>query len=277
MLEEKEQSSNADAISGSADNLWINKDGTFGDMATAPAGVADLVTKKGLKNISALTVSYGELEGKLGNQSNLIAIPEQGDVEGFNRMADALGRPKSPEEYTFTRQEKDVDVDDHLLGLFKQVAYKEGMPQAAFESTVRFQLDAARTYVDGVEKSRQDSLDNAQKAIRGRFNTEDEYTDYTKKSLGFAESFKLSEDKNLADVLEDKGLMQDPDILDMLNSLASRVAEAPLDYTKTSHPTSQKARLAAIQANPAFTHALDPNHDKVMAEYWALCNEQPEG
>jgi hypothetical protein len=144
------------------------------------------------------------------------------------------------------------------------------MPQGAFADTVQFQIDALKAadtiYKDGLVKD----LDDRQKAIRGKFNSENEYNDFTKKALGFAEAYKISETRSLADVFEDKGLMQDPEILDLLGGLADRVAEDPLPNGGTRTIPSKDAQLKAIQANPAFIDAMHVDHDNVMAEYHKL-------
>ncbi len=258
---------------------WIDDGGTFGDMAKAPEAVRTFVEKKGLKDLSSMTVSYQEMESKLGsmpNTDNMVALPVEGNQESFDNFADRCGRPKSANDYLFTKTEKDVNVPDELLNSYRQYAYKEGMSQDAFAKTVRFQLDASNAAMDNYNSQVQKNTDDAQKAIRGRFNTEDEYNDYTKKALGYAEAYKVSDTRSLADVFEDKGLMQDPEILDVLGSLADKLVEDPMPRGTTRSNESRQAQLAAIRTNPAYLDPMHPEHQKVFKE-WQTLILQKEG
>ena len=76
--------------------------------------------------------------------------------------------------------------------------------------------------------------DTAQKAIRERFSSEDEYNAYTQKALDFAAGFKIKEGTSAADVLERKGLMHDPEILEVFGSLANSVKEDTLLHQQAS-------------------------------------------
>ena len=255
-------------------NAWINNDGTFGDMATAPESLRNLVAKNGMKDVGALATSFGELQGKLGNQENMIAIPKEG--ESWDGFYDKMGRPETSEKYEFKGSDGDDQMDDSLMGMFKQYAYKEGMSQDGFQNIVRFQMDAAKAYEENYVLEAQKETDTAQKAIRERFNTDDEYKAYTEKALGFAESFKLGEDRSVMDVIEAKGLTHDPEILDMLGSLADKTVEDPLQHSGTRTPQNREAQLTAIKADPAFVDAGHKDHYKIMQTYWALF-ENKEG
>lgn len=264
----------------SNENNWIDPSGTFGDMEKAPENVREFVTKTGTKDIGSLVTSYSELRTKMDsmpNTDNMISLPKEGDTESQAAFNMKMGCPESPDKYSFTKREGDVDVDDNLLGMFKQLAHKEGMPQAAFESTVRFQLDAAKAYAENYEIESKKETDDAQKAIRERFNTEDEYNDYTKKALGFAEQFKLSNGTSAADVLERKGLAYDPEILEVFGSLADKVVEAPLPIGGTRVLPNREAQLAAIKADPAFLDAMHPNHEEVFNQWKAMFGTKREG
>jgi len=246
---------------------WINPDGTFGDLSQAPEDVRSFIETKGYKAIDGMIKSQKELESFVGQRDQLITIPDENDTEGWNEVHTKLGRPAKPEDYKFEPSEEEKNlVNENLLGLFKEYAHQQGMNQKAFENTVRFQLDATKAEMQAYAEEQ----NNAQKAIRERFNTEDEYNQFTQKALGFAEGFKLDDGKSVADVIENYGLAHDPVVLDMLGQLADRVAEDPLPTGETRVPQSQPDKLKAIKENPAFTNAAHPDHEKVMQEYWGL-------
>lgn len=249
---------------------WINSDGSFGDLTKAPEGVGEFITRKGWKNTEAMVNSHRELETKLGQVDKMILIPADDDVEGQRRLATKLGCPENAEGYQFNLQDGDP-MDDKLLSLFKQSAYRDGMPQKAFQDVVQFQIDAVKESNKLYEEQTASATAEAQKAIRGRFNSEDEYNLYTQKALGFAEKFKLSDgETTAADVIERKGLAYDPEILEMFGSLADVVSEDSLDFSKARVTPNRDSQLKDIIGKPAFTDALHVDHLKVMEEYWAL-------
>ena len=251
---------------------WINPDGTFGDLSKAPEGVGEFITKKGYKDVVSWTNSHQELESMVGQRDKLIKIPEAGDEEGFREMATKLGCPVKAEDYEFTPQEGDP-YDENLVGLFKQVAFKDGMPQNAFKSVVQFQIDAIKEANKLWEEQQANEQNEAQQALRNSFESEEDYNAYTQKALGFAGQFKLKNgETTAADVIERKGLAYDPEILEVFGTLADSTNEDALQFTKTSSAPSREQRLADIKKNPAFLQAMHPDHDKVMDEYWTLFN-----
>lgn len=271
-----EQNDNSNNENLTPEIKWISQDGTFGDLETAPDGVGEFITNKGWKDLAAMTQSHRELESKLGDLKNMIKIPDDNDEVGQRALATRLGCPEKYEDYTYEAKVGD-SMDKDLLNLFKQSAYKDGMPQKAFQDVVRFQLDA----ITAGEKAYADNMasvtDEAQKAIRERFNTEDEYDTYTQEAMGFAEQFKLSDDRSVMDVIEDKGLAYDPEILNMLDKLSHSVDEDSLPINKIRVTPDRDVLMKELQKDPAFTDALHPDHEEKMEEFWALHGMKKRG
>jgi len=269
-----EENSNEDAgganENGTVEPSFVNLDGTFGDMSKASEGVRDFVAKKGFKSIDEQTAAHVELEGMLGQKDRLVVIPEGDDTEAWSKVYDKFGRPESAEKYVFTPREGDPKPEGGLITMFKEYAYGKGMNQEAFQDTITFQMDAIlaadKIYADQILNERNE----AQKAIRGRFDTEDEYNDFTQKGMAFAEKFKLDENKSVMDVLEAKGLAHDPVVLDMMSQLSDMTIEDPLGERTRSTTVSKEDRIREIQKDPAFVNTMDPNHYKIMDEYKAL-------
>ena len=249
---------------------FIDKEGTFGDMTKAPDNVREFVAKKGFKSIGEMTSAQVELEGMLGQREKLITVPESGDVDGWGKFYDRMGRPAKAEDYAFTARDGDPKAEGSLITMFKEYAYGKGWNQDAFQETVNFQMDAikAADQVYAQEVLDQRNLD--QKAIRGRFDTEEKYNEFTQKGMAFAEKFKLDENKSVMDVLVDKGLAHDPVVLDMMGQLSDRTVEDPLGERTRSKAVNKDDRIREIQKDPAFTNVMDPNHYPIMKEYHAL-------
>lgn len=79
------------------------------------------VANKGWKDPGAVVQSYQELAKFAGAKQNYVEIPEAGDVEGVTGILRKLGAPESAEGYSFDIGE-DVQVDENLLGSFKEMA-----------------------------------------------------------------------------------------------------------------------------------------------------------
>jgi hypothetical protein len=260
-----------------AEPNWINVDGTFGDLSKAPEGVGDFITKKDFKDISAMTASHKELESMMGHRDRMFTIPEPGDKEGFRAMATKLGCPEKPEDYKFDIKEGDP-MDTNLLNMFKQSAFNDGMPQNAFADVVQFQVDAIKCGETEYARIQTQEKEDAQKAIRERFNSEDDYNDYTQKALGFASKFKLEgSEVTAADVLERKGLAHDPEVLEVFSILANSVKEDSIPFGKDKFTPNRQDQIKAITASESFVNGQHPDHDKNMQEYWALFDVKREG
>jgi hypothetical protein len=202
---------------------------------------------------------------------NMVRIPEDGDAEGWSKFShEHLGCPSCPEDYTYISKEG-APMDEKLLGLFKESAFKDGMPQKAFQDVVDFQVGAIVESNKQYEDKAALDIEESQKAIRERFNSDDEYDAYTKKALGFADQFKLKDGTTTAaDVLERTGLAYDPQILEVFNTLANSTKEDSLPFGETRVTPNKDAQLKAITSNPAFVQPVHPDHPKVMEEYWTL-------
>ncbi len=266
MSEEGDTASSDDAKV--IETSFVNPDGSFGDMSKAPENVRDFVTKNGYKGIGAMVESHEELRSFVGEREKILRIPDDGDKEGWQKAHIRLGMPEKAEDYKLNvADDSSLKGETDLINSFKAYAHQSGMPQTGFDSVVNF-YEAA---MESGEKEYKRQMDEAQEAIRGRFDTEDEYNKYTQKALGFAEQFKLDDNRSVADVIEDRGLAHDPEILDMLSKLADSTSEDALPRTKISgSPVTREDKIKEITNNPAFTNALHPGHHKLMEEWKAL-------
>ncbi len=258
---------NSNDNGGDTDVTETNWDGSFGDMSRVSDNVKDFVSNKGYKGVDNMVESYQELESFVGQRDKLLRIPEADDVEGWQKANVRLGMPEKAEDYKLNvADDSPLKDETDLVASFKAYAHQSGMPQKGFDGVINFYQEAMAA--GEVEYAKQ--MKEAQTVIRDRFDTEDEYTDYTKKALGFAEQFKVNDNRSAADVIEDKGLAHDPEILEMFTKLADSIAEDALPHTETSTIQSREDQIKAVTSNPAFMDALHPQHRKVMEEYRAI-------
>lgn len=248
-------------------NEQSNWDGNLENLSSVSENTRNFITNKGYKNIDSMTDSYRELESFVGQRDQMLRIPDEGDTEGWAKANIRLGMPEKAEDYKLNvPDDSPLKGETDLIASFKAYAHQGGMPQKGFDGVINFYQEAMKA--GEVEYQRQ--MDEAQTVIRERFDTEDEYTDYTKKALGFAEKFRVNDNRSAADVIEDKGLAHDPEILEMFTKLADSIVEDALPHTETSVTQTRSEQILAITNNKAFTDALHPQHRKIMEEYKAI-------
>ena len=124
---------------------WVNDDGSFGTLDSAPEPIKDLVSKKGWKGVGDLASAYTELERFKGaSPDKLFTIPAEDDADGWSKVWNKLGRPETPDGYTTKfKAPEGLEISEDLLNQFKQYAYQKGMSDAMFNDVVQFQLDAS--------------------------------------------------------------------------------------------------------------------------------------
>jgi len=239
---------------------WITPDGQFSE--NAPEEVKSLLESKKWKSVNDLVKGYKELE-KLTGSGKHLTIPEDDNPEAWEKVYDAIGRPESPDKYEI-QYDGDVPIDDELVGQFKQYAYKLGLNQKQFNDTVAFQLDVVEAQLKAQEEERA----AAAKLLKEKWGE----ANYENKIL---QSRKIADELGIYKTLEKKGLASDPDIIMMLDTIASKTSEDAIKDSD-SEQTGQKSpeeRLAEIKRSEAFTQRFHPDHKKIMAEYLAITQQ----
>jgi len=98
-----------------------------------PAEFKDNPTLAQYNDIGALIKSHISAQSLIGSS---IQLPKEGDAEGLNKVYDKLGRPKTPDEYSFNLGEeiKVESLNPDLMGWAKGAFHKAGLnPQQANE------------------------------------------------------------------------------------------------------------------------------------------------
>lgn len=260
---------------------WINSDGSFGDIANAPEVVRDLATKKGYKGVEDLAMAYSNAEKKFGVEpERLVTWPkDESDVDGYKAIYSRFGVPETPDGYKFEyKAPEGIEVDDNILGDFKAKAHQLKLNNAQVNALVQYQLDLAKQGSDNYSKQLKEQAElqakqseEAQaKAIEALkkehgIKTEAEYVDFMNKAQ------KMAEDAGLFQVLDETGLKDDPRVIKALHEMSKKVSDQALpNKNNTQGATDNKARIAEITKDPAFTSPTHPQHQAIMKEYLAL-------
>ena len=260
-------------------STWVGADGTFGDVATAPDGVRDLITKKGWKGVGDIATAYSNLESMKGvPPERMLTLPEKpDDADGWNTVYNRLGRPETADKYEFKATEGSAKLDEKLLGDFKKYAHGLGLSTKQFNDIVKFQVDASTSAMSEYEKQSKSDTEAAALAAKA---TQDAAWNDLKGKRGIkddaalqslvAKAKKVAEDVGVFDAANKLGLGDNPEFINAMIELSSRVSESALPRKADAGTATPKAqKLNEIINNPAFVDRMNPEHNKIMAEYHA--------
>jgi len=238
---------------------WLTPDGGITD--GAPEIVRNLVEAKKWDNVEQLAKGYSELE-KLVGTGDYVVLPKDDNPEAWDKVYNTLGRPEEPDAYEI-KYEGDLEIDPELSSRFKQYAHKLGLTQKQFNDIVSFQLDTVKLQAEAVQQRRQAEIE--------------ENINVLKREFGLNYESKIRDARAIADklgiynVIEQKGLASDPDIIKMLDVIASRSAEDSIAPTgETAVGKTPEQELEDIKAGDAFTKKFHPDHKKIMERFMEL-------
>lgn len=236
---------------------WMSPDGEFRN--GAPEKVQNLLDSKKWGKVEQVVDAYLELEKFKGVGEHLV-IPEAEDAEGWDNVYKMLGRPETHDKYEFS-YEGDISISDEIVGQFKQFAHGLGLTQKQFDAIVNFQLDAVSAQGEAYNSQMTTQKEQNITALKQKWG-EANYEVKVKGARIIADSL------GIYNTLEAKGLASDPDIINMLDVIATRTAEDVI--TPQASVTPQKSlqeRLEEIKKSDAFMQKFHKDHKKIMAEF----------
>ena len=239
--------------------------------ATEPSGqggvwhgdeYAELVKAKGWSGADAALKSYSELEKFKGAGDHLL-IPKDDDVDGWSKVYNMMGRPETADKYQFTN-ETGVEISDELFNGFKAFAHKEGYSQKQMAGAIEFQLEAVKASEDMFTQQRKERSDGHIEAMRQKW--QNEYEPTVTKIEATAEKLGVKA------FLEEMGISKEPEIVNMLLTIANSDSEDNLNAGGSPAPVAKglSEQLKDIMASDAFNNKFHQDHKKVMAEYMEL-------
>lgn len=242
---------------------WMPLDDEFRN--SAPDNVKDLIAKKGYTHLGQIFDSYSELETFKGVGEHLVIPESEDDVEGWDKVRAQLGWVGAANKYKFN-YEGDIPINDELLGQFKEYANKKRWSQKEFEDTVNFQLEAVAAQEEAYKAQTKAQKEENIQALKQKWG-EANYEVKVKGARIIADSLGIYQ------TLEAKGLASDPDIINMLDTIASRTTEDVITPVAPVITKTPQERLEEIKKSEAFTSKFHPDHSKIMSEYMKI-NQQ---
>lgn len=240
---------------------WMNPDGEFGE--GTPEKIQTLLDKKKWTNINQLFDGYGELEKFKGMGEHLVIPESEDDVEGWDKIRTQLGWLGGADKYEFN-YDGDIPISDDLLAQFKEYANKRRWSQKEFEETIMFQLDAIAAQDEAYKIAFATQKEENIKALKQRYG-EANYETRVKEARIVADKLGIYQ------TLEAKGLASDPDIINMLDVIATRTAEGVItpQTLDTSIKTPQE-ELEEIKKSEPFLQKFHKDHKTTMSRFMEL-------
>ena len=239
---------------------WMSPDGEVRE--GAPEAVKNLLDVKKWNTVEQLVEGFVNLEKFTGIGKHLV-IPEADDAEGWNNVYSVLGRPETHDKYAFD-YDGEVEISDELVGQFKQFAHGLGLTQKQFNDVVRFQLDAVTAQNEAYNVQFATLKEENIKALKQKWG-EANYEVKVKEARIIADKLGIYK------TLEAKGLASDPEIISMLDTIASRTAEdvitPPSPPTPTKTPEEEREEL---NKSDAWKDKFHPKHKEVQARIMEL-------
>ncbi len=260
----KEAVSNAPATEPSSPtSSWMNSEGEFGE--GVPDDIKALLEKKKWTNINQLATGYSELEKFKGVASgDHLVIPQNAeDVEGWNKIYTQLGKPETADKYEF-KNETGVDISDDLISSFKDFAHKENYTQKQLAGAVQFQLEAVQAAEEISTQQRQERKDGNISTMKDKW--QDKY-DVTQTKID-----AIAEKLQVKSFLEEMGIDKEPEIVNMLLTIANSDSEDKLNPDGAPAPEAKglQEQMKDIMISDGFKDKFHPDHKKIMSNYMDL-------
>lgn len=117
-----------------------------------------------IKNFEGFVSQFVNQKKMLGDRANLLALPKDGDAQGWNDLYNKLGRPEAADKYNLGKRGEDRDYSD-----FDKAFHAKILPAVHAAGVTQKQLDAIvpvfNAYADEVQGA---SLQSAQDYATGQ-------------------------------------------------------------------------------------------------------------
>ena len=246
---------------------FVSNDGSFGDMADAPAEVKSVVESKGFKSVSDMAKSYTEIETYKGTVSselatlkdpNRMALPETLTDEMRGRIYTKLGKPESQDKYDFG--ETGQQIKPEALNGIREVAFKHNLSNESANAIVSTIMDMSAKEAAAIKELANTERESSKTAKIGEMGEE-------KFNIWWDNAASTAKKLGLTDVLESKGLGNDLELMSALANASSLFSEDIIPKTPGALSESKQEKINRLQKDPAFMNNMHPNHTKVHKEW----------
>ena len=234
-----------------------------------------------IKNIGLLAQSYVHAQHAIGQ--NKVAVPnEHSTAEEWGAFYKAGGRPDNADGYRTDKLQipDGVSLDSEKVAAFRQFAFENGFNQKTFEAALNYDIQRVQAQVAAEESAAAEEYnttlsklkaDEASGALREQFGP-----DAATVNGLIAQCNKAIQTFGLGKVFQEKGLLNNYDMITALARIGSKMSESKLKGSDIP-PSARnpESRLDEIRNNPddPFYNKEHPAHNARVAEVNSLLAE----
>ena len=219
-----------------------------------------------VKHIGAFAKNYVNAQKAIG--ANKIPLPgENASPEEWDAVFNALGRPEAADRYEFKAADDLPDgmqFDEALMKNFREAAYKLGLNQTQYNALVNYQAKLAGAQVQAMEQQAEQEYHSTLQKLTGEFGAN--------LNTVIAQCNKAVETFGLRQVLEEKGLMNNYDVIKALAGIGERISESRLK----GNPALDTAEDAQSRLNSIMGNMDDPYYKREHPQHGQRVREVAE-
>ena len=230
------------------------------------------------KDINSLAKSYVHAQKMIGSSVRLPSkdstpeqiaefydkikdIPNIANLEDRSTLYTKLGRPESPDKYNYGLPQE-LTENNQTLNEFSKVAHELGLNNEQAAKIANFQVQRE---LQAMEKVKADQIEG-ERILKQQWGSD--YDTKLSQARAAAKMFATKYPEQVQALLSIPTIGNNPAFLDMLSKAGSSLIEqGHVQGLKSIQVSNAAEKLKAIKSNPAFGNSMDPNHNKLIAEY----------
>lgn len=184
-----------------------------------------------------------------------VVIPHDEQDPAWADVWNRLGRPEDKDGYDFGELK---DVDDNLVGQFREFAHNNGYSNKQAKAAMDFYQEITGKAMEGFETQREQRYQQAEQALH------QEWGQAMEQELSIANSAVRTFDTE--GVLKELGLDNDPRVAKLMNRIGHAMGEdtikgrEPLKDT----PAGSIAKARELMTDPAYLDKKNPRHEDIV-------------
>lgn len=242
------------------------------------AEIKTWVAAKNYPSVEAALTGHRSLEKLLGSDQRLILPKDPTDKAAWDKVWNTLGRPDSPDKYTFQAPE-DVKVDKDLADGFAKVAHETGITQAQAKSLFDWKLSEDQRMVTELLARSEADINALRVEWGAAFDQKVEAGKRAAREFGLSEEFLHS-----LEGAPNVPPLTTAQLLRFFAEIGAKLGEHPIEGKSsgafTMTPAQAKMEISRLRGDPTFLVRYqndDPNVRKSAIEEMARLHKLAEG
>jgi hypothetical protein len=225
-------------------NTSVTPSSPFWDAFKDPE-LKESIGKRGFSDVETLAKSYRELEKAYSSGEKMPLPKGNDDLEGWNKVYDRLGRPKTPEEYGI--QSEDKEFGEFTAKTFHEVGLNANQAKAIADKHAEFVAKRAELAAEERAKASIADMESLKKDWGAAHDQNMEIARRAAKEFGIT--------PELADKIGDAAGISA--FAKLLHSIGAKLSESPFvqgDVKYALTPAAAKERIAALRSDTEFVN-----------------------